>query len=123
MLLHGCLIVASRVGRRIKLDLKVNGVIICESRIIENSLGSKLGKTRGNVECVDGLLKATTLGIGVELVCDGVVSGKRVTLVDQGHSHSVAKRPGEEVISTMKREMCVPLPVLSPLRYARRQRW
>ena len=78
--------------------MKVDGVIIRESRIVENGLGSKLGKTRGNIECVDGLLKATTLRIGVELVCDGLISGKRVTLVDQRHGHSVAKRPGEEVI-------------------------
>ena len=78
--------------------MKVDGVIIGESRITENGLGSKLGKTRGNIECVDGLLKATTLRIGVELVCNGLISGKRVTLVDQRHGHSVAKWPGEEII-------------------------
>ena len=85
MLLHGRLIWASSqvVGGRVKLHLKVDSIVIRESRIIENGLRSKLGEPRCNIECVDWLLKTTALRIRDELVRDGMIPRDRVILIDQ----------------------------------------
>ena len=133
MLLHGCLIRASReTGGRITLalDLKVDCVIICESRITENSLGGKLGKPWGKHWMCQQAFEnyhSHQSGLGTNLSVMEVspemgwfwLISLMVTVCWKGQER---RSSYSDFINTMKREMCVPLPVLSPLRYALRQR-